>query len=71
MAPQYQNDAFREDSPSEWALWRLSLVLREISENSELCSEKREPRREVPAEATLATDDGEMNNENDANLSHL
>lgn len=53
--------ALTANSPTSSALWRLSLVLREIAESLELRGDRRELQREGPAEDTLAADNGEMN----------
>lgn len=52
---------FIGDSPPTSALWRLSLVLREIAESLQQHGDGRELQREGPAEDTLAADNGEMN----------
>lgn len=42
--PPYEtHQEFTADSPSNWALWSLSLVLKEISENSETPSNDKQP----------------------------
>lgn len=41
------------DHPTGWALWHLSLVLKEISENLEPCREKNEAVGQTSAADTL------------------
>ena len=41
--------AFIADSPTSWALWRLSLVLKEIVENFEPHGDEKQPPRLIPA----------------------
>ena len=38
------------DGPAEWALWSVSLVLREISESQAADTKKKEPPCQAPAE---------------------
>jgi len=59
--PHEGPSVFIGDSPVSSALWRLSLVLKEIAENLEPHGDGRELQREGPAEDTLAADNGEMN----------
>lgn len=40
LSPETQ--AFKGDSPAGWALWRLSLVLKEISDNLEPHSDDKQ-----------------------------
>jgi len=47
--PHEAQQALTADSPTSWALWRLSLVLKEISENSEPHGDEKQPSRLIPA----------------------
>jgi len=47
--PHENQPAFITDSSKSWALWRLSLVLKEISENSKPHGEENQPPRLIPA----------------------
>ncbi len=47
--PHENQPAFIADSPTSWALWRLSLVLKEISENLEPHGDEKQPPRLIPA----------------------
>ena len=47
--PHEGQPAFIADSPTRWALWRLSLVLKEIAENSEPHGDEKQPPRLIPA----------------------
>jgi hypothetical protein len=50
--------------PAGWALWRLSLVLKEISETAIPGAEREKPPNQAPAEDSLAGKDGECENGN-------
>jgi hypothetical protein len=41
--PHEAQQALTADSPTNWALWRLSLVLKEISENLEPHGDEKQP----------------------------
>jgi len=44
---------FRRNSSEDWALWRLSLILREIAEKLASPAQKEEPPSQAPGEDTL------------------
>jgi len=47
--PHEGQPALIADSPTSWALWRLSLVLKEIAGNSEPHGDEKQPPRLIPA----------------------
>lgn len=51
-----EQPASSDDSAVEDALWRLSLVLREIAESLEPRGDKKEPPRQLPTEELTAGD---------------
>ena len=58
---QLTGPTLSQDSYKDWALWRLSLVLKEISESLIPDAKKEESPREAPAEDTLTGGDEESN----------
>jgi len=56
---------FTADSPTSSALWHLSLVLREIAENSEPHGDEKQLPRLVPGKDTLTVDQGEYKDGNE------
>jgi len=59
--PHEDQPVLTADSPTSWALWRLSFVLREIAETLELHGDEKQPPRLVPSEDTLTASDEECN----------
>ena len=47
--PHEAQKALTTNSPTSWALWRLSLVLKEISENLEPHGDEKQPPCLIPA----------------------
>jgi hypothetical protein len=47
--PHEAQQALNANSPKSWALWHLSLVLKEISENSEPHGDEKQLPRLIPA----------------------
>ncbi len=47
--PHEAQQALTADSPTSWALWRLSLVLKEIAGNSKPDGGEKQPPRLIPA----------------------
>lgn len=47
------------DGPAEWALWSVSLVLREISESQASDTKKKEPRQALEKDALSGGDRSE------------
>jgi hypothetical protein len=47
--PHEGQQALTADSPTSWALWRLSLVLKEIAGNSKPHGDEEQPPRLIPA----------------------
>ena len=53
---QLTGPTLSQDSSEDWALWRLSLVLKEIAEKQETGTEKTEPQHQVDVEGTVSGD---------------